>query len=178
MYGFNIILDGCDSVGKTTLFEYILRQGILNQRLTGQHYSAPKNMEHGRQQYIAGIKILNRIRGLIFDRFMLGERVYAPIMRGYAPVYMNELESKLKSHNFLFLLICSDLDVLKKRFDGEFIKESQLITVQNKYIEEFAKSEYENKFIIDTVKMSVKEEYDFIVKTIKEVMKEWEKLNI
>ena len=167
MYGYNIIIDGCDCVGKSSLFKYILRHGVLNNRFIGQHYSAPKSMEHGRRQYIAGVKILNRIRGIVFDRFMLGERVYAPIMRGYSPTYMNELERKLKSHNFLFLLICGDIEVLKERFDGKFIKESQLLTVQNKYIEEFAKSEYENKFIIDTSKMTVEEEYDFIVETIK-----------
>ena len=163
MKDFNIILEGCDATGKTTIYEMLLKAGYCQ---LGMHYDPPKSMMDGKRQYQSGVRILNRTKGIIFDRFMLGECVYAPMIRGYKPNYMRKLEKELADHNILVMLT-ADLDTIKQRFDGEFLTEGQLEECLNKYDEEFEACNWTNKIRIDTTDNRPHEVVDIILKFIK-----------
>lgn len=154
----NLILDGCDCVGKSSIAEELLLTGRFEFIIKRRN---PKNMREGRKEYINDVNILNTRDRLIFDRGMLGECVYAPIKRGYYPEYMRELESKLSDNTHLFL-IYADLEIVKKRFDHEFIREDQLEKVIDMYFNEFEACNYKKKYGISTTKRTPKEASDLI----------------
>ena len=104
---YNIILEGCNCVGKTSIFEELMHRGLLGERMIGiQHKDKmpPKTYEEGKELNEMLLKESNENKGIVFDRHIFSERVYAPILRKYIPVYIDYLERKLKKHNILFLI--------------------------------------------------------------------------
>ena len=142
----NIILEGCDKTGKTSIAKKLIE---LCPTLKYLHFTAPKNYGDGQKQYIKLIKKLNNEHGLVCDRSWLGEGVYAPLMRGYTPDYLRNLEKSILNHNYLFLIIADENKVLK-RFDGKFIIPAQINYVLSEFKKEFDNCNVQKKFVIDT----------------------------
>ena len=161
---FNIILEGCDCVGKSSI-AFKLIKTIPSLRLI--KIDAPKNKKEARKQYTHLISQLNSERGIICDRSFFGERVYAPLMRGYYPNYMDFLEAKLKDHNFLFVITAEDA-VIKERFDGDFIKLDQIHGIKMSFINELLKSKVKNKFVLDTSYISSLEAMHQVLDIVKD----------
>lgn len=148
--GFNVILEGCDGVGKSSIFEELMHRGLFGERMMGiRHPMPPKNYEVGKKLNEELLRESNKFSGLVFDRHILSERVYAPIMRDYYPLYIGDLEKKLKPHNILFL-ITADLEIVEKRFDGKGITLELIPRILEDYKYYFDGCYYPKKFIIDT----------------------------
>ncbi len=148
---YNIILEGCDCVGKTSIFEEFIHNSDLVD--IGMHVPAPKDYENGKATNLTLLKMANENHGLIFDRFMLGERVYAPMYRGYFPDYIDDYEKQLKDHNILFL-IHAEPETVKERFDGKDIKKSDIGKILDLFRNAYERSKYPHKFMIDTTHRS------------------------
>lgn len=144
---YNIILEGCDCVGKTTIANTLMQMRDFQKIKV----SAPKDFEDGRQQYEALVACMNSERSLIFDRSMFGERVYGPIYRGYYPHYLDRLEPSIEPHNFLFLVKADAPEVIE-RFDGKFIKASDIGRILSSFEWEFGRCGWRSRFIVDTTK--------------------------
>lgn len=157
---FNIILEGCDCVGKTSIFEEIMHRGLFGERMIGiQHTNKmpPESYEDGKKLNEELLSESNNFDGIVFDRHILSERIYGWIIRNYLnpvyPNYIDDLEKQLKSHNVLFL-ITAKLDTVKKRFDGQGIPFDKIPAILHGYIFHFERCFYPYKFIIDTTKIS------------------------
>lgn len=154
---FNILLEGCDCVGKTSIYEEIMHRGILGESMIGIKYFAvpPKNKTESEKIHNKILKISNKFHGLVFDRHMLSEKIYAPILRKYKTNYIDYLESQLSTHNILFL-ITTDFFTIRKRFEKEKLIPINLIPlILGTYLREFYLSKhYFHKFVINTTKMT------------------------
>lgn len=152
-----------DCSGKSSIANYI--KNVIPEYIL-EHCDPPKNFNDGKLQYENIVNNLNNKNYLLFDRALLGECIYAPIFRNYYPDYMRELESKINNNTYLFL-ITADVNTVKKRFDGKFIKEDQIEKIINDYYKEFNLSNYKNKFIIDTSNITVEEAVNKILEKLK-----------
>lgn len=88
----------------------------------------------------------------IFDRFHLGECVYAPLYRGYSGDYVFEQEKFLRTKSpvcdiRLVLLVTSDFSFIVD--DGLSIDFNKRKEEQDMFISAFHKSDIDNKIIID-----------------------------
>lgn len=127
-----------------------MHRGLFGKRMIGvRHPMPPKSYKAGEKLNKSLLIQSNSMAGLVFDRHILSERVYAPIMRNYIPGYIAELEKQLKPHNILFL-ITADLEIVKKRFDGKGITLELISTVLKSYEVYYELCYYPEKYIIDT----------------------------
>jgi len=166
---YNIILEGCDGVGKTSIFEELMHRGLFGKKMIGiqhQNKMPPKSYLQGEILNKIFLRESNEFTGIVFDRHILSERVYAPIFRNYIPTYIGDLEKQLKPHNYLFL-ITADFKIVEKRFDGLVIPIDSLSKVINAYQFYFYKCYYPNKFIIDTTNITPFQALKKIEKIIK-----------
>ena len=153
---YNIILEGCDGVGKSSIFEELMHNGLFGDRMIGIQYKyrmPPKSYEDGKELNEELLRQSNKFEGLVFDRHILSERVYAPILRNYIAIYTHELEKQLKPHNYLFL-ITAELKTVENRFDGKDISLNLISRVLDGYQFHFYRCKYPNKYIIDTTNIT------------------------
>ena len=163
MKGYNLILEGCDGVGKSTLFRRLLDNGDF---MIGLHTGPPKSKESYKNQLVKEINALNHSVGIVYDRFSLSECVYAPMLRGYYPEYMRELEKTIKPHNILVLLTAPS-GVIEERYDGLVLKKNQIAECLDRYHLEFQKCNFEHKFIINAGILDANEVYVHLFKELK-----------
>jgi len=150
---YNIILEGCNCTGKTSIFDEILHNGLLGERMIGiQHKNRmpPKTYEDGKKLNEMLLKESNENKGLLFDRHILSEQVYAPLLRGYMPDYIGSLETEIKKHNLLFLITASR-NTVKKRYNNKHnIPIETILKILGAYDFHFFICNYPIRFIIDT----------------------------
>jgi hypothetical protein len=170
MKKYNVILEGCDKVGKSTIADILCRRGKVDFAV---HFNAPKDIHAGMREYYSTLNFLNRNNKICYDRWALGEKVYGPMIRNYYPNYMNDLESKILPHNFLFL-ITAELNIVLERFDDVGLERSQIREVLERFQLEFNECQYPNKFIIDTTKATPDESVDLILQIINDNAEEME----
>ena len=154
-----LIFEGADCVGKTSLIEQYVKLLPENSVIV-KHFSYPpkilinKNDQHDYCQieYFNELNFHKRFSNItfIYDRYYLGEQVYAPIFRGYSPNYINELEQKLNEESAILILVTASPETVKKRFDGNFIKMENIEELLNRYEIIFKNSKIKNKIIINT----------------------------
>lgn len=150
------IIEGLDRLGKSSLISNI--QNAFGFHFT-IHYSKPLelktyNYSKYQYQYVSfnnGFKLLNTEIPVIFDRFHLGEEVYAPLYRNYPGDYVFELEQNHNAQNMinarLILLTTSNFSMLKD--DGQSFDFNRKEEEQYKFVEAFNKSIMPDKRIID-----------------------------
>ena len=143
---YNIIIEGCDCVGKTSVINKIIQEHPEFELIK---CSAPKNKKEALNEYLNIVHRLQTETGLIFDRALLGECIYGPKYRDYYPEYMRNLE-KLIPINTMLVLLIADIATIEKRFDGEFIKIEHIPIIQKNYIEEFNICNYKTKCMLST----------------------------
>ena len=115
--------------------------------------------------FFDGILLLNTNIPVIFDRFTLGECVYAHRYRGYDGSYVFEMEKQLRTpeNTLLVLLTTSDWSFIQD--DGESFDFSKKEEEQADFIKAFNRSSLPNKIIIDISK-------DGTYKNSKEILNE------
>ena len=106
-----IHLSGCDCSGKSTIC------GILSKKLGYpiKHFDKPNSMLEAKNDYFNFLKFLDK--SYICDRFHDGEKIYAPLYRGYTIDYLQDFEKKLRKIPYLFVNTYASVDTLLRRAD-------------------------------------------------------------
>jgi uracil-DNA glycosylase family 4 len=95
-----IVIEGPDGVGKTTIAKFIASESGFKYK----KFSNPPNQDAAYKEYIDWLS--SRQPNTVCDRSWLGEFVYAPLFRNYAPDYLPELETLIKeTYDILYILI-------------------------------------------------------------------------
>jgi thymidylate kinase len=158
-----IILIGSDGSGKSTI------ANSLNDSLGYQvhHFGPPKNYQDGKDQYFRFI--LENDEDVVCDRFHEGEKIYAPIYRGYEADYFGELEYLLQlKFNPLLVLIRPPFKVIEQRLEerGEdFVKQEHWYYCYLKLIDIYSQSNLP-KITIDTSVYTVEENVKKIINAL------------
>jgi thymidylate kinase len=158
-----VILIGSDGAGKSTIAEGLSE--ILGYPV--EHHGPVKSHEEGYHEYFNCVR--NTDYSVIKDRFHEGERIFAPIYRGYEAEYFPYLEQELmEKFNVVLVLIYAPFPVIKQRLEerGEdFVKPEHFKYCYDKVLEIFNDSTLP-KMMIDTSLDSVEENVSKIVKRI------------
>jgi len=163
-----IIIEGCDGTGKTTIANQLAR--IYHPRFRIIHVGPPKGKNNVTKYHdaINHYNSLTNEKNVIFDRFMIGECIYGPLKRGYYPYWIRKLEEKIRFNTILIILNASE-ELVKKRYDGDFITEDEIFFVLNGYRNEFTLSTIEHKMLIDVEKPG---SIEFMFLEIKRLLKD------
>jgi thymidylate kinase len=159
----HFIIEGCDRLGKSTLINQIKQELGFHQVI---HFGKPEVLNfysnnlcdgdakefYQTDSFINGFVLLSESNSnLIFDRFHIGEFVYAPRYRGYDGSYVFNLEKSYEvdkwDHVTLVLMTTSDWSFIQD--DGESFDFSKKEEEQNSFIEAFNKSIFKHKVLID-----------------------------
>ena len=162
------IIEGGDRLGKSSLISRIDDEFGYHIKL---HYEKPKMLkkytlpdvvscDNKKQialqtyQYVSfkhGFKLLATDIPTIYDRFHLGENVYAPMYRGYRGDYVYKLEYdfdvKHLTNTRLILLTTSNFDIITD--DGLGFDFSKKEEEQRLFVDAFNISSFSDKRIID-----------------------------
>ena len=148
----NIILEGCDCVGKTTLAQFLVDYDNYSIFKFNIPRGETKEQQEAfaKQSYYNELDRIKQSNSLVYDRFYLGEFIYAPLLRGYTPQYQHDLENKLNSNKIILAVLTADVSKIKERFDHKVLKPEQLDYVNTQYIKKFNESRIFNKILLDT----------------------------
>lgn len=172
-----VIIEGCDCVGKTSTIKELTELCKQHKMPTKtKHFSNPpyyltKDQQHNfaKEEYYKEIETANNWPGVtfIYDRYFFGEQIYAPKYRGYHPTYVADLEKKLSETGALLVHLTAPVDVVRSRFDGQFIDESHISGIVSEYKRLFNSSTIQQKIEIDTSLYDPKRVAEVIYETIK-----------
>ena len=156
----NVILEGLDAAGKTTLAEKLRdKYGMSILHSTAK----TRNDLHYH------IDLLDYRTNTAFDRFHIGEYVYPEVY--HRPYKLSkddfaEIEKRIIDNNdILIVFVASDMEVINKRLiargEEEYLKE---MAEQNKYfmsyIKRFEKYNYKNFYVIDVAEKNCYKKLD------------------
>ena len=174
-----IILEGCDRVGKSTLAaglaEFFGKIPLTADTLIEQHSSYPpkelsreEQIEYQKISYDEQIKEINDSNNVyLYDRFLLGEKIYGPKYRNYTPDYINEFEKRFSLDMTFLFILTAEPQLVKSRYDGEFIKFEDIEWLLEQYEKEFITSNIRKKILLDTTLLTPQEVLDIVLATIK-----------
>lgn len=160
----NIIIEGPDASGKTTLVEKILK----NKEYSVIHGTA--KTKNDREYYLDLLKLDNQI----FDRFHLSEYIFPQIYGRPIKLVFSDFEAiteEVINSNTIMILFCtSDISILedrlKARGEYNYLKEihdqCKLFTLFGSYLTSFG---YENFYVIDIAKKDAYEKLDKWLRT-------------
>jgi deoxyadenosine/deoxycytidine kinase len=105
-----IILIGSDGAGKSTIAEAL--SNALGYPV--EHHGPVKSYEEGKAEYFGDIERIDY--SVIKDRFHEGEKIFAPIYRGYEADYFDELEKQLvEKFNVMLVLVRPPYYIIEDR---------------------------------------------------------------
>lgn len=145
------IIEGSNKVGKTTglAFRKSNNEIVINNRYINNLMEDRKN-----ESFISALSMLefmvalNNIKFNVFiDRYHLSEIVYGKMFRNYTNDNMYALDRELQS------IFGNDIALVLVKSDYHHItndEKNDLIKIQEKFMEEFAKSNISKKYIIDS----------------------------
>lgn len=156
-----IIVEGIDRLGKDTLINGLINELGYHHII---HYSSPKYCDFYKgfqpeidekqtfqsESFFQGFDLLERNVNVIFNRFHLGEYVYAPRYRNYSGEYVFEMEQsypRALEETKLILLTTSDIHVVTD--DGKSHNFEKRGEEQQSFIDAFNKSAINNKLMVD-----------------------------
>ena len=182
----NIILEGMDRVGKSTLAR-MLQTWMLANRATSFHnvsccaFKLPKGKEEevSRFYYSNLIAMMCQQWKFIFDRSHIGEAVYSPIYRGYNGDYVFNIEKYygLENHNNVLFLFDASNQILISRDDGySFTSDAELevrydmINNERKLFNEaYEKTSIKYKKKIDITGKTIEQVFEEMIDYLKEI---------
>jgi hypothetical protein len=138
-----IILEGPDGTGKSTFANFLQRELGWNLSHVGPppqaSYAEPPGaftqyvglIKTVRQERLAGLN-----RGVIFDRFIYGERVYGPLVRNdtrFTDVHIRLLERALQTEQPVVLMASSDDPRAKQAWTDRVKRNQELVVDERVY---------------------------------------------
>ena len=161
----NIVLEGADGVGKSTIAEVLAKD--LGYKLRGRivRVGPDKVMEaHSRDIRRQGDWVLDRC-------YWLSDFIYEPIYNGTPSVFNSSMIYEMKDINTVIVHVTCSEKVLRNRFDmrgDEIYNKEQILLAHNRYKDFFSK--YNVPFIeVDTTTGSVKEHVQEIINKLGEM---------
>lgn len=158
-----IILIGSDGAGKSTIAECLNR--AIGYPI--EHHGSVKSYEQGLTEYFSSIKNINY--SVIKDRFHEGEKIFAPLYRGYEADYFDELERELKyKFNPLLVLINAPFNTILERIyirGEDYVKPEHFEYCYNKVIDIFNESNLP-KMMVDTTMFKPHENVEKIIQRL------------
>lgn len=169
---FVYAIEGLDRLGKSSLIEDIIDQQGFYQVI---HFGKPKVLQvyqdggdpgsiksertaeeclryYQYYTFLNSMKIANSGARVIFDRWHLGEAVYAPLYRGYDGDYVFDLEARYQvaDQNMVRLILLVEDFTISKHFvsDGGSFDDSKREAEQQMFIDAFNKSTITDKRMI------------------------------
>ena len=181
----NIIIEGPDAVGKSTLIKslqsYLYNLEKVYPTQTLYYYNLKTSKEEmlrvSHLHYAEGFKTLIKSyhedkKHLLLDRFHLGEYVYSEKYRGYDGSYVFDFEKQYVNvfeDNTLLILLYDDAENLISRDDG--LSLSVNIDDKNEEIQRFLTAfeltELKNKIKININNKTIEEVYNLVIKEVK-----------
>lgn len=110
-----IIIEGLDGVGKTTLVNYFVTQGMKK-----HHFDYDANNMDLFSKYMRVLKEENL--NLVLDRSFISEMVYGPILRGKSKLELEQYKKLLEAYKQVgtsIIYLTSPQDILLERRRGE-----------------------------------------------------------
>ncbi len=159
----NLIFEGCDCVGKTTLINSIVKNSDKSFKVF--HFQRPPDSmaaslvrEFQKQMFFVHSNYLIHDTDIIFDRYHIGELIYGKLYREYDIDYIAELEKLIKEHCILICMHC-DRKEIEKRFDNKGISRYDLEKVNNLFVKHCKESKL-RKIFIDTTNNTSQESFE------------------
>jgi len=149
----NLIFEGCDCTGKTTLINSVVKNSdksfkIFHFQRPPDNMAASQVREFQRQMFFLHSNYLIHDADIIFDRYHIGELIYGKLYREYDIDYIDELEKLIKEHCILICIHCNR-EEMEKRFDNKGMPRYDLEKVNNLFIKHCKESKL-RKIFIDT----------------------------
>ena len=153
VFTINLVIEGCDCVGKTTLINSIVKNSDRSFKVF--HFQKPPEsmatfqvMEFQKHMFFVHSNYLIHDTDIIFDRYHIGELIYGKLYREYDVDYIAELEKLIKEHCILICMSCNR-EQIEKRFDNKGMPRYDLEKVNNLFIK-YCKESKLRKIFIDT----------------------------
>ena len=150
---YNVVIEGPDNTGKTTLANYILKNHADMEYVK---VNAVTSYNEGKNQNYGLLYDLNHKNGVIYDRFIFGEAVYGPILRNYYPSYIHYINQQLPG-NTLLIYLTADIQTLYDRFDNKFILKEHIPLIHAQYERDFLYQKYPIKCSTEEIYNVIKE---------------------
>jgi thymidylate kinase len=176
-----VIIEGVDRLGKTTLQDGLGKKigDVFAEfgELREVHCTYPpkgltqsQQIEFQRNTYLGELAFLsysyNQDKINIYDRFLMGERIYGPKYRGYMPDYIHDFEERLDIDSTYLVVLTGSEELVRSRFDNDFIKIEDIGALLETYRSEYELSHIQHKMLLDVEKLTPEETvdtvYDFI----------------
>lgn len=148
----NIIIEGPDNVGKSTLISN-LKNHYNTITLHNLHYSNVKgsNIEYCKKLYFEMFSLLTSDKSFICDRSHLGEMVYGPLYRDYSGEFVLDIEKQFDTSEITLITLIDDAESLIERDDG--LSFSTDIDIKRRELSNFinahVKSNIKNKLLVN-----------------------------
>jgi thymidylate kinase len=150
-------VEGIDRLGKSTLIDSIMQRLGYYEVI---HFAKPKQLDYyrgsleiyQRESFINSMVLASSGARIIFDRWHLGEAVYAPLYRGYSGDYVFELESHhdIDLADVRLILLTEDFD-----YGRHFVDDGESLgAIENRekeqalFLAAFEKSHIKDKRVI------------------------------
>lgn len=143
---FNLIIEGCDGVGKTSTIGALMK--VFNWKKVIKHKVFENQYEQKRENERAVVDV-NVETGIIYDRFIWSDAIYPKVMDRYKTSYIKELERRLNKHNIVIILTANSKR-LHDRYDNGYLPKEKLDEVNKEYIKLYNNLDVEHKLLIDT----------------------------
>ena len=173
---FNILIEGVDGTGKSTLAKGLARRFFHHSPIglnsVGTLAKGPIGQAQSKTYYNKLFNIIaNEQISFICDRSHLGEAVYSPLYRGYDGSYVYDFEAVLcEKPTLLVLLDNSIMSILLNREDGDSLSKGDLEKVTTERLnfwEAFNKSGLP-KVYIDAADMTPGDVIDEVVYSLRD----------
>ncbi len=164
----NLVFDGCDCSGKTTLiaeFTKRKRYKVFHFQQPPRDLSNADKAIFQKNHFYLMIDYLLHDDNIIFDRFHIGEQIYGKLFRGYEIDYIKDIENQIKDKCILICVYCAN-SLLLKRFDNHGIDRNQLVD-SNMEFRKLCKESLLKTIFVDTSIMPPKKCYFYVMKELK-----------
>jgi len=178
-----LIVSGVNCAGKTSLCHKLID---YFEGLKTQHFSNPKDMEDGRNQYFSFLDNMDKNSDYLLDRFHEGEWIYAPIYRGYTAEYLLELENKMYGLDYIpfFIYVHAAPSDVRRRIArrGEDFMRPEHLGIEKENFEKFMHIQHLPYVRINTSKFNNQQTLERTLAAIDKysvmqaLTKDWEKV--
>ena len=143
-----VIIEGLDGVGKTTLVDYLVENGLKK-----YHFDYDEN---NLDIYTKYINVLNQdTKNLVFDRSFISEMVYGPVLRKKCKLSLDQYTKLLyayKECNSSIIYLTSPKDILLLRRANDIKDYQTILNYYEQLNEQYNRIMDYNENIIDVLR--------------------------